>query len=146
MRQVETTIDIQCPAPDVIRAFMEQSQLKEWWQVENSFIEPQTGGLYTLLWNISATGFGYVSSGLIQDYDPQGLLSLHKMIYLNPEKQPLGPMQLLVRATPHDQDSCSLYLCQSGYQQGGDWDWYYQAVKEAWPKMAGVLKDYLEDH
>ncbi|HNT20823.1 MAG TPA: hypothetical protein PKL70_10385 [Saprospiraceae bacterium] len=37
-----------------------------------------------------------------------------------------------------------LYLCQDGYRDGEDWDWYYQAVREAWPKVLVTLKQYLE--
>ena len=32
----------------------------------------------------------------------------------------------------------------SGYQSGGDWDWYYEAVTAAWPVVVKTIKDYLE--
>jgi hypothetical protein len=41
-------------------------------------------------------------------------------------------------------NSAELTLCQDGYQNGVDWDWYYEAVKLAWPSVAQNLKKYLE--
>ncbi len=144
MRQVEVTIEINTSADQVIKAFTELEHLAGWWQVQNCFIETKPGGLYTLVWNVTEAGFGYISTGLVARYDPQSTLHLHKMLYLNPERQPLGPMSLQIEATALSDNKSSVYLCQSGYQNGGDWDWYYETVREVWPKMAQVLKNYLE--
>jgi hypothetical protein len=37
-----------------------------------------------------------------------------------------------------------LEVTQDGYGDGTDWDWYYEAVKGAWPVALGMLKAYLE--
>ena len=65
------------------------------------------------------------------------------MVYLNPEREILGPMTLTIQAEKNYGDT-QVYLCQDGYQYGGDWDWYYEAVKEAWPELMEKLKTYLE--
>jgi len=52
-------------------------------------------------------------------------------------------MSLSIFAKPKD-GSTELYICQDGYQKGGDWDWYYEAVVQAWPKALEIIKDYLE--
>jgi hypothetical protein len=37
-----------------------------------------------------------------------------------------------------------LKLVQGGYQNGDDWDWFYEAVKNAWPNVLEELKMFLE--
>lgn len=52
-------------------------------------------------------------------------------------------MSLTVRAEQQG-DLTEVHLCQDGYQYGEDWDWYYEAVKEAWPAVMKSFKAYLE--
>jgi uncharacterized protein YndB with AHSA1/START domain len=143
MRAVETVIGINISPKLFIDAFIDQHQLAEWWGVERALIEPRSGGMYGLAWNISDQGFGYISSGIIHEYEQSCRLRINNLMYFNPEKSILGPMSLIVEA--HKRGSFSeCYIQQSGYQTGQDWEWYYEAVKSAWPALALVLKDYLE--
>jgi hypothetical protein len=52
-------------------------------------------------------------------------------------------MSLTVRAEQNKGET-EVYLCQDGYGEGGDWDWYYEAVKYAWSEVLKTLKEYLE--
>ena len=144
MRKVEVTVHIQTSPEEVIRAFTDQAMLSGWWQVQRSLIEPKRGGVYTLAWNITQTGFGYVSSGVVTAYHANRELIIGDLVYLNPERPILGPMSLTVRARRKD-DLTEVYICQDGYRSGKDWDWYYEAVKYAWPVVLQNLKVYLED-
>lgn len=143
MKKVEVSIDIDSSPEKVIQAFMDDNMLCDWWGVERALIEKHIGGIYTLAWNISEKGFGYVSSGIIKSYDPAGLLEIGNFIYLNPERPILGPMTLTVRAEEKN-GKTQVRLCQDGYQDGPDWDWYYEAVKQAWPAVIKLLKAFLE--
>ena len=143
MRKVEVVLTIQSSAEAVIEAFLDGEQLKKWWGVERALLERRNGGIYAVAWQISANGFGYVSTGTVKEYDPAGLLILDNFMYLNPGRPFLGPMRLTVRAEAgHSGTTC--YLCQEGYGEGPDWDWYYDAVKEAWPVVMQALKKFLE--
>ena len=144
MRKVEVRLSINTSPKAIIDAFTDQKMLKDWWQVERSLIDLKVGGLYTLTWNISDKGFGYVSSGIISKYDPDSELVIGQFVYMNPEKNLLGPMNLAVRAIEKNSSS-QVYLCQDGYQNGSNWDWYYEAVKSAWPVVLQDLKKYLEN-
>ena len=117
--------------------------LNEWWNVEKTLIDRKEGGLYTLAWNVSEKGFSYVSSGIIKKYHPEKELVIADFLYLNYEKPFLGPMQLTIRANEKN-GMADVYLCQDGYKNGKDWDWYYEAVKEAWPSVMQEFKKYLE--
>ncbi|NER12080.1 hypothetical protein GWK08_01380 [Leptobacterium flavescens] len=143
MKKVEVNISIKTSPERVISAFTDLDMLKDWWVVERALVQKREGGIYTLAWNISETGFGYVSSGLIEKYDPQKELVIGNLVYMNPERPFLGPMTLSLRAVEKNGES-DVYLCQSGYQEGEHWNWYYQAVKDAWPVVMESFKKYLE--
>ena len=145
MRKVEVTMDIQTGPERIIQAFTEPDMLFDWWGVERTLIEKRNGGVYTLAWNVTDQGFGFISSGRIKNYLPYSLLEIGEFIYLNPAISILGPMTLTIRAEEKGRQS-ELYLCQSGYQNGSDWDWYYEAVKQAWPAVLKKLKEYLEKY
>ena len=143
MKKVEVNIFINTKSASVIRAFTDPKMLREWWGVEKSMIETKIGGVYTLTWGVSESGIQYVSTGIICQYDPVHVLEVENFVYLTTEKSFLGPMRLLIKAVENE-GFVEVYLCQDGYQSGNDWDWYFQAVKEAWPKVMAGLKKYLE--
>lgn len=143
MKKVEATILIETNPGKVISAFTDPQKLAGWWQVGKTLIEAKPGGVYTLAWAVTEKGMGYVSTGIIKTYRPENELVIENFVYLNPEKPFLGPMSLTVRATEKE-GGTEVYLCQDGYQSGEDWDWYYEAVKEAWPQVLETLKMYLE--
>ncbi|MBX7152137.1 SRPBCC domain-containing protein [bacterium] len=144
MKSVDVTIEINTSPSTIISAFTDYKMLKAWWGVERALIEKRNGGLYTLTWNISEKGFGYVTTGIIKNCIPDRLLEIDRVIYLNPERDLLGPMSLTAEVVMQDGHS-QLQLCQTGYQSGPDWDWYYEAVKQAWPAVVQNLKKYLEN-
>jgi len=143
MKKVTASIEINNTASKVIDAFLQPAMLQDWWNAERCLIQPQSGGLYTIAWDVSNTGFRYVSSGIITVYQPGIMLVIEKMVYLNPEHPILGPMTLSILAEQHE-NTTSLHLTQDGYREYPDWDWYYDAVKNAWPQVLQTLKAYLE--
>jgi len=143
MRKVEVKLEIKNTPGRVIDAFTEFDLLKQWWGVERSLIEKRNGGTYALVWNISEAGFKYISSGIINSYKPAKNLYIDNYLYFNPEKSILGPMSLKIEVKEKGA-ATELYLCQDGYGDSNDWDWYYEAVKEAWPIVLQELKKFLE--
>lgn len=144
MRKVEVKTEIHASPETIISAFTDSDMLRDWWGVERTLIDKRPGGLYTLAWNISNKGLGFVSTGTIKEYQPDSTLIINNFVYLNPDKPFFGPMNLTIKAQAGGNKVSRLYLCQDGYQQGTDWDWYYDAVKQAWPTVVQSLKDYLE--
>lgn len=145
MKKVDVTLLIKTSPENVISAFTDPEKLGDWWQVEKTLIELRPGGLYTLAWAVTDKGMGYVSSGIIKSYEPESELVIENFVYLSPEKPFLGQMRLTVRAIARENNS-EVYVCQDGYQSGEVWDWYYEAVKNAWPQVMQTLKEYLEGH
>lgn len=143
MKSITIHSSIKCSSGKVIQAFLDPTALKEWWGVERALIEPMVGGLFILAWQVAEQGLGYVTTGIISAYEPEKQLIVKNLAYLNPARSILGPMNLIVRVTTKG-GGADLYLCQDGYQSGGDWDWYFEAVHIAWPIVIESLKQYLE--
>ncbi len=143
MKKVESKIKINATPETVIAAFTDPKMLNDWWGVERQLIQLRPGGIYSLAWKISESGFGYISTGIIDEYIFDKKLIIRNFVYFNPDKSILGPLSLSILATPNG-NSTELYVCQDGYQKGGDWDWYYEAVRQAWPKTVEIIKNYLE--
>lgn len=143
MRRVEGEIEVKASPNQVIDATLEFQALKGWWGVERALIEKKVGGPYVLAWSFSDAGAKYVSSGFISSYEPLKHVQIDNYTYISPDRPILGPMSLRVEARP-GKDGTNIYLCQSGYQDGADWDWYHDAVTQAWPEVLKGLKNYLE--
>lgn len=94
---------------------------------------------------MSATGMKYISTGVIKEYIPAQKLHVGDYMYLSTEQPFLGPLNLIVEATAADNEAI-LQLQQGPYPEGGGehWNWYYEAVNNAWPKVLHTLKQYLE--
>jgi len=143
MKKVEVIVEINTTPEKVIQAFTDPVMLNEWWGVEKSLIQKKIGGIYTLAWKVMENGIGYISTGIIKKYSPIGELAINNFVYLNPGKPFLGPMNLTVKSYKKN-GITNVYLCQDGYKDSDEWDWYYQAVKEAWPVVMQQFKKYLE--
>lgn len=144
MRLVASSIDIQTSPANVFEAFLRHRHLQAWWGVTRSLVEPKAGGLFTLAWDISDNGIKYICSGVISELVPSEYLMIKNYVYLNPERQILGPMELEIDLSAKSENTTQVGIVQSGYLYGNDWDWYYNAVLEAWPVTLQLLKQYLE--
>ncbi|MBK8954155.1 MAG: SRPBCC domain-containing protein [Saprospiraceae bacterium] len=143
MRKVEVQIEIACTPAEVISCFLEPEHLQKWWGVERTLIDKKIGGMYLLAWQISEAGIKYISSGIIESFDPGSKLVIGNYVYMNPEKNFLGPMTLSIEAEIATV-GCKLKVCQDGYGEGSEWDWYYEAVLHAWPVVIQTFKNYIE--
>lgn len=143
MRRVETSVEILQPASKVFDAFVEPALLHKWWSVDSCLVEKRQGGIYSLAWERDKKGFHYISTGIITVFNPGRELLIDHFVYFNPEKQILGATYLSIKFQQNDQGT-HLSLVQGNFQDGGDWDWFYDSVLEAWPKVLVDLKTFLE--
>ncbi|WP_298760459.1 SRPBCC domain-containing protein [uncultured Psychroserpens sp.] len=144
MRKVKVSVIIKTKPEVIINAFTELEMLNNWWGVERVLIDKKIGGVYILAWNISDQSIGFVTAGKIKEYRYGELLVIDNLVNLNPEKPFFGPMLLTIETKILENNLTELNLCQDGYQYGKDWDWYYRAVKKAWPEVLKNLQNYLE--
>jgi uncharacterized protein YndB with AHSA1/START domain len=143
MREVRAEIEVAAAPQAVLSAFTEVDAMREWWGVDRGLVEHRVGGVWALTWEVTEKGFRYAQTGVIQALRPGELLHIGSLLYLSPERPILGPMELTVAVVPQEPFS-RLTVFQTGYQEGADWDWYYNAVTEAWPRTLPLVKQYLE--
>jgi uncharacterized protein YndB with AHSA1/START domain len=145
MKFVDCAIEINTSPEKIIQSFTHEQMLKGWWGVEKTFIDLKPGGIYTLAWFVSENGIKYISTGVIKEYIPGVKLHVGDYMYLSTERPFLGPLNLIVEASP-TASGAILHLQQGTYPESSDehWDWYYEVVNEAWPKVLETLKKYLE--
>jgi len=139
---VEKSIKINDTPEKVLGAFVEEEVLKEWWGVQVSLIELKKGGIYTLTWDVTESGFRYISTGIVASYIPHKKLVVENYLYLNPSLPIIGPMRLEIEVSGGD--STLLTVRQSGEGEGADWDFYFEAINTAWPDVLKILKDFME--
>jgi hypothetical protein len=144
MKKVEASIEVEVSPRLALDAFILQEHLKGWWGVGRSCIELKRGGLYSLAWQISDAGIKYISTGIVKDYQPEKKFLIEKLVYFNPERPILGPLELSF-STQLIGTKTEISVCQSGYQEGEHWQWYYESVVQAWPEVLKSLKTYLEE-
>ena len=144
LRFVENTIIIDKSPEAVLDAFTTPSDLNAWWGVNRSLIELKKGGLYSLLWQSNDNAIDFVTTGIIGEYIPGCQLKIENMVYFNPVRPVFGPMRLIVLTTS-ERIGTTLTVVQDGYQLSPDWDWYYNIVRETWPRAILKIKDYLEN-
>lgn len=144
MKIVEASIDLELPPQKVLEVFVKHEHLKAWWGIHRSLIELKPGGLYSLVWQNQQDCVEYVSTGIIAEYLPACQLKVKNLVYINPQRPILGPMELMVLTTPNDDHTTQLTIIQSGYQQGPHWDWLYESVHRAWPEVLLQIRKYLQ--
>jgi uncharacterized protein YndB with AHSA1/START domain len=142
MRSVSSQLEIEVSPETVFGAFTELKHLRRWWDVERSLIETRVGGVYALAWQIVPAGFEHISSGIIKTFEMGGCLEIVNLTYFNPARAILGPMRLEINLQKIE-NGTKLFLCQDGFLDGDDWDWYYETVTDNWPKALEKLKNYL---
>jgi uncharacterized protein YndB with AHSA1/START domain len=143
MKHVETTVRVAAPPEALIRAFIDVEAMGQWWGVDRGLVEPREGGTWALAWERSPAGFKYVTTGRIMSLEPGRRICIAELVYFNPERPVLGPMTLTVEVAAVEGGS-DVTIRQEGYQDVSDWNWYYDAVRVAWPEVAKSLKRYAE--
>jgi uncharacterized protein YndB with AHSA1/START domain len=142
-RKVARSIQIQAEPGRVLNAFLELDELRQWWGVSDGLVEARKGGVWTLVWRQDAGGYRYAVSGVIKSLAPGKRLRIEPLVYMNAERTILGPMRLSL-ALSGKEGRTRIRVRQDGYQQGAEWDWYYQAVQTGWTEALKNLKRHLE--
>ena len=143
-RKVEVVVTIESEAERIISAFMEFEILRDWWNVERSLVEKRLGGNYILLWGIKEKGIEFVSTGIIDAYDPKEILRIKNFAYICSDRPVFGDMILEIRLEEQHGKS-KVHLKQTGYKDGKHWDWYHNTVSKVWPQTLNALREYLEN-
>jgi len=138
-RTVETTVHLDAEPQKVIRAFLEDADLKGWWRVTRSLVDAKPGGTWCIAWD----GFGEDKTnhswmGVIRELDERRLV-IDPLVQNEPDRPILfGPMRLEVVAEADD-GGTRLTVQHHGYQHGEHWDWLHDVVVLGWKHVLGDM-------
>lgn len=141
-RVIKTSITIKAPAEDILTAFLDIGWMREWWGIEGGLVEPKRDGLWTVVWGHSAEGYQAIGTGIVRRLGPY-LLEIDSNLVFFPQRQILGPRRFQLQCRPEG-DKTFVDIEESGFQSGGDWDWFYESVQKGWQEVLPVLKSFLE--
>ena len=143
-RSVDTEIIISASPKEVLQAFLSDDDLKAWWKVSRSLVEPKHGGVWSITWDDwgpEKTQHAWI--GVIDEVTPDTLVIGH-LVMIEPDMPLLGPMQLEITVNPGDGGSV-LAVSHRGYGYGDHWDSIYDAVVQGWDHVLGDMEAWAQE-
>lgn len=138
-RSVVTTRIIPARAETVLNAFLDDEDLKAWWKVSRSLVEPKIGGVWSITWDDwGEEKTHHAWNGVIENLTDERIVVGH-LVMNEPDMLLFGPMQLEVSVEPAD-GGTALTVSHRGYQYGGSWDRIYELVVSGWDHVLGDLQ------
>ncbi len=143
-RSVDTEVVITASPEKVLQAFLNDDDLKAWWKVSRSLVEPEAGGVWSITWDDwGPEKTQHAWSGVIKEITPNRLIVGH-LVMNEPGMPLLGPMQLEITVNPTE-GSTSLSLSHRGYGYGEHWDTMYDLVVQGWDHVLGDMQAWFQE-
>lgn len=143
-RTVEATRLIPASPDEVLKAFLDDGDLKAWWKVSRSLVEPKEGGVWSITWDdwgkekTQHAWFGEI------DVLTPGRLLISRLVMMEPGMPLFGPMQLEITVEPAGRGT-SLTVTHRGYHHGDHWDEIYELVVNGWDHVLGDLETWTRE-
>jgi len=143
-RSVDTEVIMSTSPEQVLDAFLNDDDLKAWWKVSRTLVEPKTGGVWSVTWDdwgSAKTQHAWI--GVIETLTANRLVIGH-LVMIEPGMPLLGPMQLEIRVRPAESGTL-LSLSHRGYGYGEHWDTMYDAVVNGWDHVLGDMQAWFQE-
>jgi uncharacterized protein YndB with AHSA1/START domain len=141
-RSVNTEVFISASPEDVLHAFVDDDDLRAWWKVSRTLVEPEAGGVWSISWDDWGEEKTQHSwSGVIEVLSPNRLV-IDRLVMNEPNMPLLGPMRLEIRVKPVAGGTL-LSLSHSGYRYGDHWDKMYELVVQGWDHVLGDMEAWI---
>ena len=143
-RSVDTEVVISATPEKVLQAFLNNDDLKAWWQVSRSLVEPEAGGVWSITWDDwGPEQTQHAWSGVIEEITRNRLVIGH-LVMIEPDMPLLGPMQLAITVQPAEGGTL-LSLSHRGYRYGNHWDTMYDLVVHGWHHVLGDMQAWFQE-
>ena len=143
-RSVDTEVVISASPENVMQAFLNGDELKGWWKVSRSLVEPKQGGIWSITWdNWGPEKTQHAWIGVVDEIEPDRLVIGH-LVMIEPDMPLLGPMQLEISVKPAE-GGTSLRLSHRGYRYGDHWDSMYEIVVTGWDHVLGDMEAWFQE-
>lgn len=149
MREFAHSLTIDAPPAAVLDAFFDQEALAAWWQVKRSLCVPRPLGSYAVEWEPTEWAdevlgrLGGAFRGTVIEFKAGREFFIADAYWLPPDGEPIGPMALEARCTPHG-NATVLHVRQSGYEESRRWARYYEMIATGFTLALEEMKKYLE--
>jgi uncharacterized protein YndB with AHSA1/START domain len=143
-RSVDTELVISASPEKVMQAFLGDDDLKAWWKVSRSLVEPKHGGVWSITWDDwgpEKTQHAWI--GVIEEITPNRLVVGH-LVMIEPDMPLLGPMRLEITVNPA-RGGTLLRLSHRGYGYGRHWDSMYEMVVQGWDHVLGDMEAWFKE-
>ena len=143
-RSVDTEVVITASPEKVLQAFLNDDDLKAWWKVSRSLVEPEAGGVWSISWDDwGPEKTQHAWSGVIEEITPNRLVIGH-LVMIEPDIPLLGPMQLEIVVQPAE-GGTSLRLSHHGYHYDEHWDTMFDLVVQGWDHVLGDMETWFQE-
>lgn len=143
-RSVDTEAILSASPEDVMQAFLDEDDLKAWWKVSRTFVEPKVGGTWSITWDDwgdEKTQHAWI--GVIEELTPTSLVIGH-LVMIEPDMPLLAPMQIEINVSAMDRGT-ALMLSHKGYGYGDHWDTMYDLVVNGWDHVLGDMEAWFQE-
>jgi uncharacterized protein YndB with AHSA1/START domain len=144
-RTVKSSVEIPMTPERALQAFIRSDDLHKWWRVSRSMVDPQPGGLWSVVWDDygdNETNHAWI--GVVEDVSSTRLL-IKNLVMIEPGRPLFGPLQLEIVTTPVPDGHSQLTVYHRGYQYGDDWDWMHDTVTTGWKHVLSDLRGWAEN-
>jgi len=143
-RSVDTEATLSASPDDVMQAFLDEDDLKAWWKVSRTFVEPKVGGVWSITWDdwgVEKTQHAWI--GVIEKLTPTSLVIGH-LVMIEPDMPLLAPMQIEINVSAAGRGT-ALRLSHRGYGYGDHWDKMYELVVNGWDHVLGDMEAWFQE-
>jgi len=143
-RTVAATMNISTSPEQVLKAFLDEGDLKAWWKVSRSLVEQKEGGVWAITWdNWGDERTQHAWTGVIQELSADRLV-IGNLVMMEPDMPLLGPMQLEISVNLAD-GGTSVTVSHRGYRYGDHWDKIYDMVVAGWDHVLGDMEAWVQE-
>jgi len=143
IRSVDTEVVVSASPEKVLQAFLNDDDLRAWWKVSRSLVEPEAGGVWSITWDDwGPEKTQHAWSGVIAEITPNRLV-IGRLVMNEPGMPLLGPMKLEI-TLQQAEGGTLLSLSHRGYHYGEHWDTMYDLVVQSWDHVLGDMQAWFQ--
>ena len=143
-RSVITTKHMPALPDQVLQAFLNDEDLKAWWRISRSLVEPSIDGIWSIAWDDwGEEKTQHAWSGVIDALSDRKLV-IGRMVMNEPGMPLLGPMQVEIQVAPAEGGS-TVTVTHRGYGYGEHWDKIYDDVVQGWDHVLSDMQTWFQE-
>ncbi len=143
-RKHEHSIELPVPVERVFAILHTPSAIRAWWFASRAIVNPQQNGIWVAAWGGDEDTPDYVTSAVIQVFDPPNRLVLGDYRYFARSGQMPFKADFTTEFVVVPSESGSvLRVVQDGFPAGSIADEFYAACEKGWRDTFDSIKRYL---